>query len=597
MASPTIKTLRKVIAEKGLNAVIIPSTDPHQSEYVPEAWQRRAFVSGFTGSAGDLVVTENKAALWTDSRYYLQAEKQLMNTGIDLCRQGNPGTPSIQEWLGDALPKGAMVGVDPCLFSRKSYTKYAKALNKSGIVLAPVTENPVDGVWHDRPPFPRKPISAWPDSFAGKTVQEKLDILRDRMRATQTEYHVIAPLDAVAWLFNLRGSDVQYNPVFIAYAVIGQESAHLFVDPGQVTEAVRQHLSGIVDLHAYDSFGDFLDQIGRGGAPVLFDPETTSQWIYTRLRSPKNAVFMQSPISLMKAIKNDTELSGIQSAHIRDGVAMVNFLSWLEETVGANSVTELGAAEKLAQFRMQGERYIGPSFGTISAFGENGAIVHYEADTASNKTLTPDNLYLIDSGAQYLDGTTDITRTIAIGAPTDEQKTCFTRVLKGHINLAMTRFPVGTTGIQLDTIARKPLWDIGLNYGHGTGHGVGAYLNVHEGPHSISYYRGFGVQLEDGMVLSIEPGYYKPGRFGIRIENLVRVTKNPHLSTQDATFFSFEPLTLCPIDQKLIIPTLLDSAEIGYLDTYHETVYRELHAFLSDSVKEWLREATRPVDR
>jgi Xaa-Pro aminopeptidase len=595
MPSWKIELIRKELERLDLNALIIPSTDPHQSEYVPSPWQRRSFISDFNGSAGDLVVTTSEAALWTDSRYYLQAEKQLENTGIDLCRQGTPSTPSIQKWLRRTLTPGDKVGIDPHLFSYKMYQRYEKTLSEDRISLIPLEENPVDAVWTDRPAFSSAPASVWPDDFAGRSVDSKLDDLRKKIKALNATLHVITTLDAIAWLFNIRGQDVPFNPVTIAYAVVGMGAAYLFMDSVKVTNDVRRHLADTTELHDYQSFGTFLDTIDQHQHRVLLDPDTVSQWIVDHLGQKKKIIFKQSPIALMKSQKNPMELKGFESSHIRDGVAMVKFLSWLDDAVSTETVTEISAAKKLTAFRENGKHYVGPSFGTISAFGENGAIVHYEADEESNATLSSNSIYLIDSGAQYLDGTTDITRTVALGVPTAEQRRCFTLVLKGHLNLIQTTFPTGTTGNQLDTIARKPLWDVGLNYGHGTGHGVGAYLNVHEGPYAISYYRGVGVPLKEGMVLSIEPGCYKPGGFGIRIENLVSVVKNPKLSTNDAPFLMFEPLTLCPIDRRLIDETLLAEDEMAYLNRYHDTVYRHLAPLLSGRCLEWLKAATAPL--
>ena len=593
MKNERLKQLVDKMKDLKIDAYVVPSTDPHQSEYVPNHWQRRSFISGFTGSAGDLVITEHKAGLWTDSRYFIQAEAQLKGTGIELFRLGIPSTPSIPRWLCNQLEAQDAVGVDSRLFSVKQYEKYQSILEKSGISLRSLEHNPIDSIWTNRPPLSSAPVQAHPLKFSGQSIAKKLSTLRREMDGIGASVHLVTTLDAIAWLFNIRGSDVPFNPVVIANAAIEQHSAHLFVDDSKIDDHLRKHLGDQVQCHPYDDFGVYLNSIDVADK-VLLDPDTTSQWTISKLPSPVKIVKKQSPIVLMKAKKNEVELAGMEAAHQRDGAAMVRFLSWLENQTEQTPITEIRAAEKLAEIRSNGEHFVGLSFGTISAFGPNGAIVHYEPDQTSNAEIKKDNLYLVDSGGQYLDGTTDITRTICLGEPTAEQRLCFTKVLKGHLNLAATPFPYGTSGNQLDTIARKPLWELGLNYGHGTGHGVGAYLNVHEGPQAISYYRGMGIPLEEGMILSIEPGCYKEGKWGIRIENLVKVVIDDQRSFNDVTFLKFVSLTLCPIDRKLIDTALLTESELNQLDRYHKTVYEKLSPLLSSETGKWLRAATAP---
>lgn len=592
MPRKALEDLRKLMKENNLNAYIVPSSDPHQSEYVPACWERRHFLSGFTGSAGTVVVTETAAGLWTDSRYFLQAEEQLQGSGIELFKMGLPGVPGTTEWLVRQLKSGDVVGIDPRVFSYREASDLKAQLTERGIELRPLEDNLVDEIWADRPDFPKAPAKPHPLKFAGETVESKLARIREQMAEQQAEVHILTALDTIAWTFNIRGADVDYNPVVIAYAAITPNEARLFLPAGKETPELKAHLGEAVQISRYEDFGAYLESLAGSGKKVWLDPDTVSFWITEKLSGKVPVIFRQSPVVKFKALKNETEIAGMKAAHLRDGVAMVRFLYWLEKQVPGGKVTEISAAEKVEEFRREQENYVGPSFHPISAYGPHGAIVHYSADESSNAALKPEGIFLFDSGGQYLDGTTDITRTVALGKPTREQKEHFTRVLKGMLALSITRFPAGFAGNQLDTIARKPLWDAGLNYGHGTGHGVGAYLNVHEGPQGISYYRGIGVPMEPGMITSNEPGYYLEGAYGIRIENLV-------LTVPDAeaeNFLTFETITLCPIDRKLILPELLSEAERAYLNKYHRRVREAIEPRLKDpQEKEWLRKATEPV--
>lgn len=582
------------MAKHKLDAYLIPSTDPHQSEYVPALWQRRAWISGFDGSAGDVVVLKDQAGLWTDSRYFLQAEQQLAGSGIDLYKIGLPGVPEILEFLRDNLKAGQTVGIDPRLHAHQEAMKMQKELESRGIILKAVEDNLVDEIWENRPPLPDDPLFVWDDKYAGESVESKLGRIREKMQAENVYAHVLTMLDTIAWTFNLRSNDVDYNPVFISYAIITMDNALLFVNKKKVNRKVKKHLKGLAKFYDYEDFRKYLLKTAKRKHKIWLDGGTVNHWIVNLIQKKCLLFFKESPVVLFKAVKNETELQGFYNCHIRDGVAMVKFLHWLEKNVPEGGVTEISAAEKLEHFRSEQELYCGPSFETISAYGGHGAIVHYTSSPETDVELKSDGIYLIDSGGQYLDGTTDITRTIALGDPTEEQKDRFTRVLKGHIDLALASFPRGTQGIQLDTIARKPLWDIGLNYGHGTGHGVGAFLGVHEGPQGISYYRGIGVPLEVGMICSNEPGFYKADEYGIRIETLVSVVKDEQKSSDEFEFYKFETATLCPIDLRLVNKDMLSEEEIAYLNNYHQRVYEKLIPFIKEEeAQDWLEEATR----
>ena len=589
-----MEALRSLMKKNKIKAYLVPSTDPHQSEYVPVMWERRKWLSGFTGSAGDLAITLKKAGLWTDSRYFLQAEQQLQNSGIELNKIGMQGVLTIPQWLKKELKAGDKVGFDPRLFSYNEAQKLKSFLKEWGIKLTPIETNLVDVIWQDQPAFPKNPVKPHPKKYAGQSIEEKLEKLRQQMKEVKVKAHILTSLDSIAWLFNIRGTDVEFNPVVIAYAIITPKKAMLFTDMEKITRAVRRHLGETVQVYDYDDFRKQLKKLAKSELKVWLDPNSVSYWIVDILKKDCDLFFKESPVTRLKALKNKTEITGAKAAHIRDGVAMVKFLHWLERTVPQGGVTEISASQKLEEFRQELDLYQGPSFETIAGYQEHGAIVHYASTPQTDVELKPRGIFLIDSGGQYLDGTTDITRTIAMGKPTAEQKDRFTRILKGHISLAMTRFPRGTAGNQLDTIARKPLWDINQNYGHGTGHGIGAYLNVHEGPQAISYYRGLGVPLEPGMIISNEPGYYKTGEYGMRVENLIVVVEDKNGKTTN-DFYSFETISFCPIDLNLIDKNLLSARELGWLNSYHKKVKELLSPYLNKDEKEWLTKATRQI--
>jgi len=590
-----LAALRELMKNRDLAAYLVPSTDPHQSEYVAATWQRRGFISGFDGSAGTVVVTREKGAgLWTDSRYFLQADQQLQGTGIELFKMGQPGVPEITDWLPTVLGKGDRLGLDPKVHSVEGYESLARELEPRGISLHPVVDDLVEAVWADeRPSMPDRPVRLHPVEYAGVSAEDKLARLREAMRQQdEAEAHVLSALDEIAWLFNLRGADVEYNPVFIAYAIVERERALLFVDLNKIGDELRGALPEDVELRPYEAVEETLQTLARAEARVWIDPSTTSQRVAELLGQGAELLRKHSPVPGWKAVKNKTEIEGMRAAHLRDGVAMVRFLRWLEGAVAKGGESEISLAEKLESLRAEGEHFVGLSFETIAGYGGHGAIVHYAADEESSAQLKPEGILLVDSGGQYLDGTTDITRTMALGPPTDEQRMAFTLVLKGHLALGHMRFPEGTNGYQLDVLARAPLWSEGLNYGHGTGHGVGAHLCVHEGPFSVSLRKNL-TPLAAGHVLSNEPGFYKADEFGMRIENLVEVV-GPE-ETYSGSFLGFEDLTLCPYDRALVDVERLTAAEREQVDAYHARVRDKLSPLLGDEDRKWLERATEKL--
>ena len=590
-----VKAIRSLMKKQGLDAYLVPSTDPHQDEYIPEFWQRRKHISGFRGSAGDVVITQFKAGLWTDSRYFLQAEQELDNKIFKLFKMGMPEVPSLKEWIAAELEKGEILGIDPQVLSHKSFGELFFFLKTKGIRLKCVSKNLIDAVWKDRPIPSKEKICLHPVKYAGESIKKKLARVQEKMTEQSTDLLVVTALDEIAWLFNIRGRDIKYNPVVIAYALISKKRAMLFTDPDKLTKRIQHLLKNLVEFYAYESFFPKLREFSQKSKRVWVDENRVNQRIVNTLKRHAKIHFSPGPIPLIKAVKNDTEIEGFHSAHIRDGAAMVKFLFWLGQSMQGNRITELGAAAKLAEFRARNTLFQGLSFETISAYRAHSAIVHYGATPETDIPLQKRDIYLIDSGAQYSDATTDITRTIFLGKPRAQHKECFTQVLKGLISLSMTSFPQGTAGRQLDTIARLPLWKNGQNYGHGTGHGIGTYLNVHEGPHAISPHRCIGVELEPGMITTIEPGVYLEDQFGIRLENVVLVVKDEKNSTEDSTFYTFETLTLCPIDLNLVKREILLPEEVTWLNIYHKKVYKMLASLLNKEEIEWLDKATRPI--
>ncbi|MBN1390956.1 MAG: aminopeptidase P family protein [Candidatus Thermoplasmatota archaeon] len=586
-----VEALRRLMEREGVKAYLVPSTDAHHSEYLPECWKRREWISGFTGSAGDVLITMDKGGLWTDGRYFLQAEEQLKGSGITLFKMGIPDPLKLEDWAAKELKDGEKLGIDPRLISVDSATQLAKTLKQRGVLLEYIEENLIDELWENRPSPSKAPVIVLSDIYSGQSVREKLRRVQEKMQEKLCDAHVIASLDAIAWVFNIRGTDIDFNPLVISYAVITKDAAYLFIDGDKITKELKEVLDGLVEFRPYEDIRSYLK--GFEGK-VWIDPKTVNKWIALNLRKEVRTHMERSPIQDMKSVKNPTELQGFRDCLVVDGVAMVRYLKWLNEAVPRERVTEISAADKLEEYRRKGEKFVGLSFTTISGYAGHGAIIHYDPTPETDVEIEPRGIYLVDSGGQYLNGTTDITRTLTLGKTTDEQKEMFTRVLKGHIQIAMLRFPAGFSGKQLDAFARKALWDVGKNYNHGTGHGIGHYLNVHEGPMGITP-RDIGVPLKAGNILSNEPGYYKAGEYGIRTENLITVVRDDEYSNDEQEFLRFETLTLCPIDLNLVEPSLLTQEERKWLNDYHRTVFKRLSPHLSDEEKEWLKNETRNI--
>ncbi len=583
--SSRIDVLRQKMDAKGIMATIIPSTDPHASEYVADYWKERQWISGFTGSAGTVVVTNNKAGLWTDSRYFLQAGLQLEGSGIDLFKDGLPDTPSITAWLGEVLPAGSRVGINPLVFSVSAVENLQNELTETGLVLSTDVDF-IKTMWADRPALPDAPVDIYPLEYAGKSAKDKIADIRTILEKKGADSYLFTGLDEIAWIFNIRCSDVDYNPVVIAFGAIDKQKATLFVSPQKISHNVAALLADEgIEVAPYNAVFDYIATL-HVHSKVLLDKGKTNFALYQDIPSHCTVVGIQSPIFYAKSIKNVVELAGTRNAMVRDGVALTKFFMWLEANVPSGTLTELSIGEQLCKFRAEQALFKGESFGTIAGYKDHGAIVHYSATAESNATLQPEGLLLLDSGGQYLDGTTDITRTVALGPVTTEEKTDFTLVLKGHIALGKAKFPQGTRGSQLDILARNSLWQRGWNYGHGTGHGVGHFLCVHEGPQSIRMDEN-ATQLVPGMIISNEPGMYRAGKHGIRSENLVTVVEAE--KTEFGQFYAFETLTLCPFDTSVLDLSLLTTEEKTWINQYHQTVYERISPLLNDEEKAWLK--------
>lgn len=586
-----LAALRDVMKQESIDAFIFPSTDPHNGEYVPEHWEGRKWISGFNGSAGTAVVTMDAAALWTDSRYFLAAAEQLEGTEFKLMKERIEGTPSIIKWLGMKLSfvSSPVVGVDGMVNSEASVAELIAGLRAEGGITVRTNFDPLERIWTDRPPVPQNKISIHPLEYAGESCASKLARIRARLKDMHACGILAAALDDIAWTLNLRGTDVHCNPVFVSYLLITPERATLFVDDSKLDDSVREYLKGEgVDTDNYNKVKDALTAYSEYN--ILLDPCEINHTLFSAVRCEK--VAQPSPIPYMKAVKNSAEIEGFRSAMLRDGVALVKFLRWLKPAVEAGGETEMSVDRKLTSLRAEQKLFKDISFDTIAAYQEHGAIVHYEATPETDVPLRPEGLILIDSGAQYLDGTTDITRTIALGDVTEEQKLVYTLVLKGHIQLELCKFPRGASGTQLDALARKDMWRYGLNYMHGTGHGVGSYLNVHEGPHQIRMeYKP--APLVEGMTVTDEPGLYLAGRFGVRIENTLLTV--PYRDTEFGSFLGFESLTLCPIDLAPVKKEMLLPEEKEWLNAYHRTVYDRLSPHLEGEDREWLASACAEI--
>lgn len=588
-----IEALRDVMRREGIDAFIFPSTDPHNGEYVPAHWEGRKWISGFNGSAGTAVVTMTDAALWTDSRYFIAAEEQLRGTGFRLMKERVEGTPSITRWLGMKLAtvQSPTVGVDGTVNSASSVASLITELRAEGGITVRTNFDPLALIWTDRPPVPQDKVSIHPLEYAGEPCHDKMARIRQQLKSMHAYGMLVSALDDIAWTLNLRGTDVHCNPVFVSYLLIDTKRATLFVDRAKLTPEVEAYLEAEgVAVAGYADVRRGLERYGEYN--ILMDDNETC---YTLFNIPQcQKVVAPSPIPAMKAVKNLTEIEGFRRAMLRDGVALVKFMRWLRPAVEAGGQTEMSVDAKLTALRAAQELYRGLSFDTIAAYREHGAIVHYEATPETDAELRPEGLILIDSGAQYLDGTTDITRTVALGPVTDEERLVYTLVLKGHIQLELCKFPRGASGTQLDALARKDMWAYGYNYLHGTGHGVGSYLNVHEGPHQIRMeYKP--APLVEGMTVTDEPGIYLPGRFGVRTENTLLVV--PYRETGFGRFLQFEPLTLCPIDTAPVITDMLTGDEKAWLNAYHRTVFDRIAPLLDDEAdRQWLANACAAIE-
>ncbi len=576
-----------------LSAFIFPSTDAHQSEYVADHWQGRTWISGFNGSAGTAVVTMKSAALWTDSRYFLAAEEQLKGTEFQLMKLKIEGTPTISEWLAQELQgENAEVGLDGMVNSYHETMGLIADLRKSGGITVRTNFDPLGLIWTDRPAIPANPVEIQPMEFAGESVASKISRIRTALRQRHADGMLISALDDIAWTLNLRGTDVHCVPVFVSYLLISSQQVSLYVDSAKINDEVKAYLTeNGISLYPYNKVAEGLERYSEYN--ILLDGDETSYFLWKTVKC-QEIIAGNSPVPAMKAQKNDREIAGFRQAMLRDGVAMVKFLRWLKPAVEAGGQTEISIDRKLTSLRAEQHLFRDISFDTIAGYQAHGAIVHYEATPETDVALKPEGLILIDSGAQYQDGTTDITRTIALGPVTEEMKHVYTLVLKGHIQLELAKFPDGASGTQLDALARECMWREGYNYLHGTGHGVGSYLSVHEGPHQIRM-EWKPTPLRAGMTVTNEPGLYLSGKFGVRIENTLLI--KDYQTTEFGKFLQMESLTLCPIDLIPVDFSMLQPEEIEWLDTYHRDVFEKLSPYLEGEDLEWLREATRPVDR
>ena len=584
-----IEALREVMKREHLAAFIFPSTDPHQGEYVPDHWKGREFISGFNGSAGTAVVTLTSAALWTDSRYFIAAEEQLRGTEFQLMKLKMPGTPTIADWIGKECGAGTEVAVDGMVNSASFVKELIADLRQQGGITLRTNLDPLAQIWKDRPAIPENPVEIYPMKYAGDSCREKIARIRKGLREKHADGMLMSALDDIAWTLNLRGTDVHCNPVFVSYLLISSRDVTLYINKVKLTPEVEAYLKAEgVGVAAYEDVAKGLKDYFEYN--ILLDPDEVNYTLYKQVS--REIVEAESPVKRMKTIKNPTEIAGFRSAMLKDGIAMVKFLRWLKPAVEAGGQTEITVSDKLESLRAEQPLYRDISFDTIAGYQAHGAIVHYEATPDTDVPLKPEGFLLLDSGAQYLDGTTDITRTIALGPLTEEQKRVYTLVLKGHIQIELCKFPSGASGTQLDILARQALWREGLNFMHGTGHGVGTYLNVHEGPHQIRMeYKP--APFVAGMTVTDEPGIYLEGKFGVRIENTLLVT--PYKETQFGQFLQFESLTLCPIDTTPIIRELLLDEEIAWLNQYHQNVLATLSPHLDDEEKEWLKAACAEI--
>ncbi|WP_422486204.1 aminopeptidase P family protein [Gudongella sp. DL1XJH-153] len=586
-----IKELRKLMAEKGLDMYIEPSADPHQSEYLADHFMTRAFITGFTGSAGTALITDKEAILWTDGRYFIQAENQIRDNEFKLYRMNTPGYPSLHEWLEENVSEGSTIGLNGNIFSQGAVEKIEEKLQEKNISIHD-KDDLIGRIWNDRPELSLKEAFRLKEEYSGKSTYEKLQDVRKEMEKKKATHFVLGSLDDIAWLYNIRGWDVENNPVVISYALISMEYAILFVDERKISESVKNDLfdTGVV-LADYESISKHLEDLSKDST-VILQKDRINRSLYNSIPKECRIIDSENMTTKMKGIKNTTEIENQKEAYIKDCVALTSFFHWLENEMEIRDITEVSAAEKLLKFRMEQQGFIQPSFRTIAAYGPNAAMMHYSPSKSSCARLEKRGLFLVDSGGQYYDGTTDITRTVALGELNEQEKRDFTLVLKGQINLLSARFLQGTSGHVLDILARQPLWNEGIDYKSGTGHGVGYLLNVHEGPHRIATAPN-NVAMEPGMIVTIEPGVYREGMHGIRTENVVVVKDD--IENEWGKFLNFELLSYCYIDRDCIIPEMLSEQEKIWLDQYHSNVFEKLKDRLSDEVRDWLKAKTKPI--
>lgn len=576
--------------EKNIKAYIIPTSDPHISEYIDDRYKTRQWISGFTGSAGTVVITEDTAILWTDGRYYTQAEKQIKDSKFQLHKLGSKGVLNHIEWLYKTLRDGDRLGLDGKVFSQRNIEELENAFSCKKVELVDKYDF-IDEIWEDRPLLPAGDTFIHKKEFTGIDAREKIQLIRNNLKEKNADYFLLGGLDDIAWLYNIRGNDIKNNPVVISYGLVTRDKAYIFVNKEKINTKVKDYLKeNDIEIRDYDEIDNFLENIPKD-ATIILDKSKINRFLYSKI-SDRNIIDEIDMTTILKSIKNDTEIKNQENAYIKDGVALCKFFHWLDKTIGKKKITEITAAEKLENFRKEQDMYLDSSFDTISAYGENAAMAHYRADEENHAILKEKGLYLVDSGGQYLDGTTDITRTVALGEITEEEKKDFTLTLRAHINLITTKFLEGTTGHQLDAICRRPLWQEGIDYKHGTGHGVGYLLNVHEGPHRIAQQPN-SVSLENGMVVSIEPGVYKEGRHGIRIENIVVVEED--MNTEFGQFLKFGVLSFAPIDRNAIDDKLLSNEEKSWLNNYHRDVYTKISLYLDQEEKKWLKKKTEVI--
>jgi len=584
-----IESLRSLMKERSIDAFIIPSSDNHGSEYVSDYFRVRQWISGFTGSAGTVVITEKEAHLWVDGRYFLQGEQQIQGTEYILERMGEPGVKTYTQWICDNVKSGDTVSFNGKVFTVSRLHDLEEAFEEKGIKTKP-EEDIFDIIWKDRPTMPNNKIFIHEDSYAGKTVEEKLTLVKEEMKNINVNNLLLASLDDIAWLLNLRGGDVECNPVFLSYFLISDDKYILYVDKEKLNEKIINLLSS--KSISIKDYNDIVSDLKLIKGNITFDPSKTNVWLKESINKEVNTIEKRNITTDLKARKNFVELKNIENAHIKDGIAMVKFIKWVKENVNNEEITEISAAEKLKKLRAEGEDFIDISFDTIAGYGPHGAIIHYKASEESSLKLQPKGLFLVDSGAQYLDGTTDITRTIALGELTEEEKEDYTLVLKGHLNLSTAIFLEGTPGCSLDVLARRALWSKGLDFKHGTGHGVGYLLNVHEGPQGIRRELN-PIALEEGMIVSNEPGVYKADKHGVRIENLIAVQEKE--KNDFGKFMCFKDLTLCPYELDAINISLLNEDEKSWLNDYHKKVLEKLSPYLLEDEVLWLRNATKEI--